>query len=159
MERLKKLEDICQPDERNQNRVDIDHSTGAVTQTSIESIYAVVEGIRLNDKVPDDVRSCFEVARNLALYSWFVYSFQEVAAMQALAALEMAARNKTGEDKTAFKNLLDKLFQGRQFAPELSLAKAVSNFRNEFAHGSIMRSGQGLFFVRMCSEWINELFS
>jgi hypothetical protein len=39
MERLKKLEDISQPDERNQNRVDIDHSTGAVTPTSIESIY------------------------------------------------------------------------------------------------------------------------
>jgi len=34
-------------------------------------------------------RDTFEVARNLALYSWFVYSFYEVAAMQALASLEM----------------------------------------------------------------------
>jgi hypothetical protein len=159
MERLKKLEDICQPDERNQNRYDIDHSTGVVTPTSVESIYVVVEGIRLNDNVPDSVRSCFEVARNLAIYSWFVYSFHEVAAMQALAALEMAARNKTGEDETAFKNLLDKLFQGRQLAPDLSLAKAVSKLRNEFAHGSTMRTGQGLSFMRMCAELINEMFS
>jgi len=159
MERLKKLEDVCQPDERNRNRYDINHSTGAVTQTSIGSIYAVVEGIRLNDNVPDDVRSHFEVARNLALYSWFVYSFNEVAAMQAMASLEMAARKKTGEDETAFKNLLDKLFQGRQLAPDLSLAKAVSTHRNKLAHGSTMLTGQGIGFVRECAELINELFS
>ncbi len=158
METLKKLEEVLEPDERNQNRYDINHSTGEMTPTTIESIYTVVEGVRLNEKAPDDVRSQFNVARNLAIYSWFVYSFNEVAARQALAALEMAARRKTGDDKTAFKNLLDKLFPGRQLAPDLSLAKAVSTIRNELAYGSTMLSGQGLGFVRMCSELINELF-
>jgi hypothetical protein len=147
-----------EPDERNQNRYDINHSIGEMTPMTIESIYTVVEGVRLNEKAPDDVRSQFNIARNLAIYSWFVYSFNEVAARQALAALEMAARRKTGDDKTAFKNLLDKLFPGRQLAPDLSLAKAVSTIRNELAHGSTMLSGQGLGFVRMCSELINELF-
>lgn len=69
MECLKRLQDICQPDERWLNRVDIDHSTGAVMPTTVESIYGLVEGIRLNTSVPDDVRSHFEIARNLALYS------------------------------------------------------------------------------------------
>lgn len=158
MERLKKLEEVCQPDERNRNRVDIDHATGAVTPTTIESIYTVIEPIRLNDSVPEEVRSHFEVARNLALYSWFVYPFHEVAAMQALASLEMAAREKTGEDGTAFKNLLDKLFKGRQLAPEISLAKGVSWLRNELAHGSTMLSGQGIAYLRVCAELINELY-
>ena len=60
MEHLKQLADIYQPDERNQNRVDIDLTTGAVTPTTIESIYAVVEEIKLNAGVPDEVRSHFE---------------------------------------------------------------------------------------------------
>ncbi len=159
MEQLKKLEEICQPDERNRNRVDLDQSTGAVTPTTAASIYAVVESIQLKDNVPDTVRSHFNVARNLALYSWFVYSFSEVASMQALASLEMAAREKTGEHETGFKNLLDKLFKDEQFTPELSLAKGVSTFRNELAHGSTMISGQGLSRVRACATLINEIFS
>lgn len=158
MEKLKQLEEVCQPDERNRGRYDLDHSTGAFTPTTIKSIYTLVEDIHLNDNVPDEVRSHFEVARNLALYSWFIYSFHEVAAMQALASLEMAARKKTGEDETPFKNLLDKLFKDRQFTPEVSLAKAVSMFRNKLAHGSTMLSGQGIGFVRRCSELINELY-
>jgi hypothetical protein len=111
MERLKRLEDICRPDERWLNRIDIDHSTGAVTPTTIESIYGLVEEIRLNAGVPDDVRSHFEIARNLALYSWFVYSFNVVAGMQAFASLEMAVREKAGDRKMVFKNLLDKVFK------------------------------------------------
>jgi len=158
MEGLKKLEDVCEPDGRNLNRYDLDHSTGIATPTSIASIHALVESIRLNDNVPEEIRSHFEVARNLAMYSWFVYSFSEVAAMQALASLEMAVRDKTGDDKTAFKKLLDKLFKGRELAPEVSLAKAISWLRNELAHGSTMLTGQGISFLRACSELINELY-
>lgn len=158
MEQLKKLEEVCQPDERYRGRADRDHATGAMTLTTIESFYVVVESIRLNDNVPDTVRSHFNVARNLALYSWFVYSFSEVASMQALASLEMAAREKTGERETGFKNLLDKLFKGEQFTPELSLAKGVSTLRNRLAHGSTMISGQGLSIVRACATLINEIF-
>jgi hypothetical protein len=159
MEQLKKLEEVCQPDVRNLNRVDLDHSTGAVTPTTVASIYAVVESIQLNDNVPDPVRSHFNIARNLALYSWFVYPFSEVAAMQALASLEIAAKEKTGESKTGFKNLLDKLFQGHQFTPDLSLAQGVSKLRNELAHGSTMISGQGLSMISVCASLINEIFS
>lgn len=158
MERLKKLEEVYLPDERNRNRYDLNHSTGTATPTTIESIYMIVESIHLSANVPDKVRSHFNVAKNLALYSWFVYSFNEVAAMQALASLEMAVREKTSDDKTPFKNLLDKLFEGRQFTPEISLATAFSKLRNELAHGSTMLSGQGIGFLRACSELINELY-
>lgn len=159
METLKKLEEVFEPDERNRNRSDINHSNGDVTPTTVESIYPVVEKIRLNDNVPEDVRSQFNVAKNLALYAWFVYSFNEIAARQALAALEMATRIKTGEDKTAFKNLLEKLFPDQQQpAQDLGLAKTVSEIRNRLAHGSTIMTGQGLGFVRLCAELINELF-
>jgi hypothetical protein len=94
----------------------------------------------------------------LAVYSWFVYSFHEVAVMQAMASLEMAARAKSDEAETPFKNLLDKLFPGRELTPGISLGKAVTYFRNELAHGSTMLTGQSVVFLQRCSELINELY-
>ena len=158
MERLKKLEEVCKPDERNRDRGDLDHSTGIVSPTTIESIYAVVESIKLNDQVPDEIRSHFEIARNLALYSWFVYSFNVVAAMQAFASLEMAVRDKTPNKEMSFYQRLNKVFKNRQLAGGLSLAEGVSKLRNDLAHGSETIHGQGLEYLNMCSELINELY-
>lgn len=84
MEKLKPLEEVCQPDVGCRNRVDLEHSTGIITDTPVESFYRLIEPIQLNDNVPEEVRSHFESARNLALYSWFVYSFNVVAAMQGI---------------------------------------------------------------------------
>jgi hypothetical protein len=164
MERLKRLEDICQPDERWLNRVDIDHSTGAVTPTTVESIYTLVEEIELSANVPDDVRSHFEIARNLAVYSWFVYSFSVVAAMQALASLEMTVRIKTNAKKRdSFYDLLDRVFPGRELtsalAPPVPLSKVVTKLRNDLAHGSSTMHGQGVNTLGFCAELINELYT
>ena len=158
MERLKRLENICRPDERYLNRVDIDHSIGAVTPTTIESIYGLVEEIRLNAGVPEDIQSHFETARNLALYSWFVYSFNVVAAMQAFASLEMAVKKKTGKRRMAFKMRLDRAFKGRQLAAGVSLSTVVTKLRNDLAHGSSTMHGQGLSTLSFCADLINELY-
>jgi hypothetical protein len=159
MERLKQLADIYQPDERNKNRVDIDLTTGAVTPTTIESIYAVIKEIKLNVSVPDEVRSHFEIARNLALYAWFVYSFNVVAGMQALASLEMAVRIKANAKKRDnFFDLLGRAFPDRELAPTVSLSKAITKLRNDLAHGSSTLYGQGLGVLRMRVDLINELY-
>ncbi len=158
MEQLKRLEDIYRPDPRYANRVDLDLTTGTAAPMTVGSLYLLVETIRLNATVPEDVRSHFEVARNLAVYSWFAYSFHEVAVMQAMASLEMAVRAKTGDAKDSFKNLLEKLFPGRELAPGLSLGKVITYFRNDLAHGSTMIMGQSIMFLEGCSELINELY-
>jgi hypothetical protein len=44
----------------------------------------------LNLSVPEKIRVQFETARNLMLYTWFVFEFQTVAEMQAYASLELA---------------------------------------------------------------------
>jgi len=46
--------------------------------------------------VPENVRVQIETARNLMLYTWFVFEFQTVAEMQAYAALEFALRQRLG---------------------------------------------------------------
>ncbi len=162
MERLKPREEVLLPDLRYRNLVNLDHSTDVATEMTIDTIYDELEDIRLNDTAPESVRSHFEIARNLLVYSWFVYSFNVVAAMQAFASLEMAVREKTGEKKTPFKNLLDKVFKGRNlvsaFGPPIELSKAISHLRNDLAHGSPTLHGQGLTFVGMCADLINELY-
>ena len=163
MEKLKLLEDVCQPDIRYRGRIDLDKTTGTVSETTIESIYRLIQPITLGSKVPDEVRSHFETAKNLALYSWFVYSFNVVAAMHAFASLEMALRTKSGDRKTTFKGLLDKSFNNRKLTsglgPPVDLSVALSRMRNDLAHGSTTMHGQGIAVLQRCAELINELFT
>src|SRR6266487_4520871 len=130
METLKSLEEVGQPDVRNRNRVDLDLKTGVASETTIQTLYSLIEPIRLSDKVPDEVRSHFEIARNLALYSWFVYSFNVVAAMQAYASLEMALKHKAGKKRISLKKSLAQAFKGRQLTggpgPPVDLSEAIA---------------------------------
>jgi hypothetical protein len=162
MEKLKLREEVFLPDVRYRNRVNLDHSTGVVSEMTIDTIYEELEHIQLNSTAPESVRSHFEIARNLVVYSWFVYSFNVVAAMQAFASLEMAVKEKTGDKKSSFKSQLDKVFKGRQlasgFAPPIDISKTISWLRNDLAHGSTSLHGQGLTLLRTCADLINELF-
>ena len=163
MEKLKPLDEVCQPDVRYRNRVDLDLTTGAFSETDIQSIYSLIEPITLAEKVPDEVRSHFEIAKNLALYSWFVYSFNVVAAMQAYASLEMALKRKAGKERISLKNSLAQTFKGRQLAsvlgPPIDLAEAIAYLRNDLAHGNSTLHGQGIDALELCAELINELFA
>src|SRR5712664_3216432 len=162
MEMLKPLSEVCEPDVRYKNRVDLDMTTGAFSETTIESLYSVIEVIALGKTVPEEVRNHFDTARNLALYSWFVYSFNVVVAMHAFSSLEMALRMKSGDKKTPFRILLDKAFNNRKLTgglgPPIDLSVALSRMRNDLAHGSRTMHGQGIAVLQLCAELIDELF-
>lgn len=80
---LKSLDQICEPDERQASFVG-----------TLEDNHAELNSIILNEAVPIDVRQLFETAKNLSLYSWFVYRFHQVSELIAFAALEMALRDR-----------------------------------------------------------------
>src|SRR5256885_4912877 len=140
MERLKPRNEVLLPDIRNRNRANFDHSTGVISEMTFDSVYDEVEKIRINDTAPESVRSHFEIARNLVLYSWFVYSFNVVAAMQAFASLEMALKEKVGKKRISLKKSLAQTFKGRQLAsglgPAIDLSDAIAYLRNDLAHGN-----------------------
>ena len=50
MEKLKSFEEVCQPDVRYRNRVDLDLTTGEASETTIQSLYSVTEPITLNER-------------------------------------------------------------------------------------------------------------
>lgn len=76
---LRPLADVFKPDERQPNLVQ-----------SLEDVHAILSGLVLHERVPVDVRQLFETAKNVRLYSYFVYRFHQVAQVVAYQALEMA---------------------------------------------------------------------
>jgi hypothetical protein len=83
---LKALSEIGRPDVRKANIVG-----------NLSDEHQDLASIRLNDTVPDIAAQLFETAKNVSLYSWFVYRFHPVAESVAYAALEMSLNlRKTG---------------------------------------------------------------
>lgn len=109
MEKLKLLKDILEPDVRQKYFSRINFRTGEAKEKTLEDIYYDVECVTLSCKVPQAISDHFETAKNLFVYSWFVYPFNVVAELQAYSSLEFAIREKTGDRKTAFSRLLKKI--------------------------------------------------
>lgn len=63
-----------------------------VRPISLADWHAEISHFELTREVPQDVRIHFENARNLYLYSWFVYRFHAVAEEHAIGSLEYALR-------------------------------------------------------------------
>jgi hypothetical protein len=80
---LKPMGQIYEPDERQ-----------ASFSGTIEDRHNELQKVTLSDTVPLGVRQLFETAKNLSLYSWFVYRFHQVSELMAFTALEMALRER-----------------------------------------------------------------
>jgi hypothetical protein len=83
---LKALTEVTHPDPRRSNLVG-----------TLQDEHADLANIRLNSSVPPVVAQLFETAKNVSLYSWFVYRFHPVSESVAFSALELALNlRKTG---------------------------------------------------------------
>jgi hypothetical protein len=104
-DRLRSPERICEADSRTHlYKIREDNGTGGFRQREIEDQYEAIACFRLNETVPENVVIHFETAKNLFLYSWFVYRFYSVAEQQAIASLEFALRERFPDYVIAHKN-------------------------------------------------------
>jgi hypothetical protein len=92
MESLKELNEITEPDPRQRFFVKLTNS-GARPQT-LEDFHRDAESLRLHAGVPNEIRSHFETARNLIIYSWFFYPFNVTAQLSAYISIEFALRTR-----------------------------------------------------------------
>jgi hypothetical protein len=76
---LKSLAEVTHSDARRSNIVG-----------TLKDEHDDLASIRLNDGVPLVVAQLFETAKNVSLYSWFVYRFHPVSESVAFSALELA---------------------------------------------------------------------
>lgn len=79
IERMRPFSDLSKPDPRHFGRGD-----------APVALYESLAEIQLNDSVPVKVRQLFETAKNLSLYTWFVYRFHPVASFIGYSCLEAA---------------------------------------------------------------------
>ena len=162
MEQLKRLEDIFQPDQRSM-----------FTQ-KVEFRYKELYSISLNEMVPDEVVSQFNIARNLALYSWFCYPFHQISELKAFSTLEFALKIKYPKIR-GLANLIkaaleegllnDYGFSHIEVNPAdpneytRDLRRLIPKMRNNLAHGSNKLAPVSLLTLSVCSDFINQVFA
>lgn len=98
MEEFKPLEEVTMVDVRNTYFALRNRITGESRPKELKDHYESVSTFTLNETVPEKVRSRFNTAKNALLYTWFVYGFYPVAELQALSVLELALRERIGEE-------------------------------------------------------------
>lgn len=87
---LKPLSEVDKPDPRHAQLV-----------LKLPDIHESLSEVVLSERVPINVRQLFETAKNVALYSWFVYRFHPVAELVAYSALELALKERAGISECA----------------------------------------------------------
>jgi hypothetical protein len=84
LEQFKPLSEVTKPDTRHAL---LDEVTG--TQFSLEGLHHALRQLALCLEVPEEIHSQFNVARNLALYTWFSYSLDPVVQLKSYILLSM----------------------------------------------------------------------
>jgi hypothetical protein len=98
MEEFKSLDEATTVDRRNTYFVLRNRVTGETRPQELKDHYESISRFVLSDLVPEKVRSHFNTAKNALLYTWFAYGLFPVAELQALNTLELALRERIGEE-------------------------------------------------------------
>ena len=96
VEPLKPFDEVGEPDSRRLGWSILNHATGEVRPLQFVDHYRAIEAITLDETVPDSIRTLFNTARNVLVYSWHVYRFTVVAELHAYSTLEFALRERMG---------------------------------------------------------------
>lgn len=180
---LKSLTTVSIVDPRTQGTMSsFDPVVGHQSEYTLAEHHEAISTLQLTDSVPEHIVVNFEVARNLYLYSFFVYRFGVVACTQALQTLEYALRERTILEgvtikqaglssllRYAVKNgwLSDRAFtdigleRGRpRNAYSKRLSKILPGLRNDLAHGTftLFPPHEALKQLRICASIINHMY-
>ena len=174
MEEFKSLENLLSPDERNTFWSVLDEESGEMRSISLEEIYQSISHVSLDAVVPEDVRSQFNVAKNLAAYSWYCYPFHQVCEMKAYSTVEYALKQRL-EHHWPFPKLIKKsiswgLIKDIGFCHlkkpldessteySKSLIEIMPGLRNGLAHGGTTLHPGSISTLRFCADFINQLY-
>lgn len=106
---VRDIDSVSVPDARCQSFVVLDSE--GVRPASLQDQHRSIATLVLSSAVPPDIRVQFETAKNLFLYSWFVYRFYPVAERQALTCLEFALRERLAPENSTSRSGLSALLK------------------------------------------------
>lgn len=97
---LKPLDEIDIADSRQKVLVRTIASTGETIPFRLADLHEAISEIVLTPVTPEHIADHFDIARNLLLYSWFVYDFSTPALGQAYVSVEFAIKERLNADGT-----------------------------------------------------------
>ncbi|MGH1371462.1 MAG: hypothetical protein ACRBBW_05455 [Cellvibrionaceae bacterium] len=169
MEEFKSLEELTEMDEKHRLMAVI---CGSVP--SLERMHKYLSEEVLNDEVPDKIKGQFNVAKNMALYSYYLYALAPEVHLKTYTVIEHALRLKTNpKKKMMLKALINHAVSQRWIkdsgfrhiespSPDnqwcKSMVDVISDLRNSQAHGSSMLVGDCLHHISSCADFVNQLF-
>ncbi len=169
MEEFKNFNEITELDEKHRLLGSV---TGLVP--SLEGYHKLLREEVLNKNVPEAIQGQFNVAKNMALYSYFFYALAPEVHLKTYTVIEHALRIKANSEKPMmFKKLMklavkegwisDSGFRHiKDPSPDNSWCKnmidVMPSLRNSKAHGSTMLVGDCLHHITSCLDFINQLF-
>lgn len=157
MEEMKSFELLMEPDDRWRFFV---NSSGS--PVSLVGIYNSVSKIELHLSIPPDIKSQFNTAKMLCVYSWLYYPLHQIAELKAYSSLEFALKNLLGERSKKLIGLNQLLEHATMLGvfPHLDkqTIKTLSMLRNTLAHGEPVLHPDSISTLRLCADLINQLY-
>ena len=167
---FKRLDELTQIDE---SHILLGQVTGRTL--NLNALYRAVEAIELAPAVPEEIRGQFNVARNMALYTYFFYALAPEVQLKTFTVIELAIRRRAGDPKGKTLRPLLKLAVSagwicdagfRHIEKPLSqnpychsLIDALPAIRNDSAHGSTSLTPDTVWYLERCADLVNQLFS
>ncbi|HFD88063.1 MAG TPA: hypothetical protein ENJ35_10360 [Gammaproteobacteria bacterium] len=169
MEEFKSLDKITEMDEKHR-------LMGAVCGSipSLERMHKCLSREVLNKSVPPEIQNQFNIARNMALYSYYFYALSPEVHLRTYTIIERALKIRAGSTKRhGLKYLIELAVEEGWIAdagfrhienPDpgnhwcRSMIKVISELRNSQAHGGDMLLSDCLHHISVCADFINQLF-
>ncbi|WP_319525700.1 hypothetical protein [uncultured Desulfosarcina sp.] len=169
MEKFKRLEELTKMDEKHQ-------LMGAVCGyvPDLKKMHKALSKETLNEEVPEEIRGQFNVAKNMALYTYFFYALAPEVHLKTYTIMEHALKLRANcMKRLGLRALLKKAVKNNWISDsgfrhlknpseENEWCKALLNIlpdlRNSQAHGSNLLVDDFIHHIRCCADFINQLF-
>jgi hypothetical protein len=136
---LKELDQITTPDPRQM-----------LFSQSLKDRHGQLAEIALKESVPPEVRQLFETAKNISLYSWFVYRFHQASEMIAYSVLEMSLRLRYESENINSKkppmlyglieHAINEKWVSKEYFPQLQIkARHAADFQKTMESGKKLK--------------------
>ncbi len=136
---------------------------------ALADLHRTLSAIKCIENVPDHVRQNIELAKNLLLYSTYVFDFTTAAVHYAQIGLEASLRRALGKTEecrdnldTMLKEAVSRNLLAESDHEHIAMPGFVSGSRNGFAHGKegrdVLNQALAIPFVEMIVSAINALF-
>ncbi len=169
MEEFKSLEELTKMDKQHRLLEDICGSA-----PTLERMHEDISKEVLNEEVPDEIKGQFNVAKNMALYSYFFYALAPEVHLKTYTIIEHALSIRTNSKKRMKLRALIKHALSQRWISDAgfrhidnpssdnkwckSLVETIPILRNSQAHGSPMLVGDCLQHISVCTDFVNQLF-